>query len=54
MAAGTAGRALGGDPREEGARLRVSPGVRQARQEAQPMGGGGWAACGGDWLARAS
>lgn len=54
VAAGAAGRALGGDLREEGARRRVSPGVRQARLKAQPMGGGGWAAGGGDWLARAS
>lgn len=55
MAAGAAGRALrGGRPAEGGrpAGQSRSPAAQELR--AQPMGGGGWAAHGADWLARAS
>lgn len=55
LAAGAAGRALGGGRPAEGGRpagQSRSPAAQELR--AQPMGGGGWAAHGADWLARAS
>lgn len=54
-AVGAARRARGGGRQAQGGRLAGqswSPADRELR--AQPMGGGGWAARGADWLAPAS